>query len=178
GVSMGGMIAQEVALNHQARVRSLQLHCTYARPDGYIRALIAAWRRLRQTLTLEASLRTIALWLFAPRTYNERPDFVESLLANALANPHPQSLTGFLRQGEAVQAHDALDRLGTLRCPTLVTVADEDILVPPHFSRTLAERIPGAELRVLQGAGHVYFWERFEAFNETCLEFLARQAAR
>jgi pimeloyl-ACP methyl ester carboxylesterase len=178
GASMGGMIAQELALAHPARVRSLQLHCTYAQPDAYVRALIAAWRKVRSTFDHETSLRTIALWLFAPRTYNERPEFVEGLLANALANPHPQSLTGFLRQSEVVESHDTLDRLGTLRCPTLVTVAEEDILVPPRFSRVLAARIPGAKLTILEGAGHVYFWERFEAFNDICLEFLGRHVTR
>lgn len=176
GVSMGGMIAQELALNHPDRVRSLQLHCTYARPDHYLRALTAAWRQVRTSLDREQSLRTIALWLFAPRTYDERPQFVEALLQNALANPYPQSVTGFLRQSDAVSSHDALDRLDTIRCPTLVSVAEDDILVPPRFSRELAQSISGAELRVIAGAGHVYFWEKPEEFNAMCLEFLDKHA--
>jgi pimeloyl-ACP methyl ester carboxylesterase len=174
GVSMGGMIAQELALGFADRVRSLQLHCTYARPDRYMQALSRAWRSIRTSLSHEESLRAIALWLFTPATVNERPEFVELLIQNALANPYPQSLTGFLRQGDAVAAHDAWERLPLVRCPTLVTVADDDILVPPRFSRELAARIPGAELHTLPGAGHAYFWERPEAFNHLCLEFLAR----
>src|SRR5919198_3064989 len=138
GVSMGGMIAQELALAHPDRVRSLHLACTMARPDGYARSLIAAWRDVRTTLSREGALRTIALWLFAPGTYNERPDFVEMLLQNALAHPHPQTVTGFLRQSEAIETHDTLARLAGIRCPTLVSVACEDILVPPRFSRELA----------------------------------------
>jgi pimeloyl-ACP methyl ester carboxylesterase len=175
GVSMGGMIAQELALNHPDRVASLQLHCTYGRPDEYVRALSRSWQTIRKTLTREESLRAIAPWLFAPRTYNERPDFVEMVLQNALANPYPQMLTGFLRQGEAVASHDALDRLGALRCPVVVSAADEDILVPPRFARELAARIPHAELITLRGAGHVYFWEIPDAFNEMCLKFLSQQ---
>jgi pimeloyl-ACP methyl ester carboxylesterase len=174
GVSMGGMIAQELVLNHPGRVRSLHLACTAAGPDAYLHALSAAWRELRTRLDREAALRTIALWLFAPRTYNERGDFVEMLLQNALANPYPQSLTGFLRQSEAIEAHDTLERLAAIRCPTLVSVADEDILLPPRFSHELHERIPGSTLRTVGGAGHAYFWERPDAFNALSLDFLAR----
>jgi pimeloyl-ACP methyl ester carboxylesterase len=174
GVSMGGMIAQELALNHADRVRSLQLHCTLGRPDGYLRAQLDVGRTERRALTLEEAMRAGYLWLFAPATYNERPEFVEMILENALANPYPMSLTGFERQCDAVQTHDALDRVAAIRCPTLVSVADQDILVPPRFSRALAERIAGAAFRLVEGAGHGYFWERPDVFNAMCLGFVAR----
>lgn len=176
GVSMGGMIAQEVALRHPARVATLQLHATLARPDAYMRALTAAWRTLRPTLEPEDWMRTLALWLFAPCTYEERPDFVELVVQNALMNPFPQSLTGFRRQGEAVLSHDTLDRLGQIRCPTLVSVAEHDILVPPRFSHEIARRLAQAECTTLADAGHAYLWEQADAFNAMCLDFLARHA--
>jgi pimeloyl-ACP methyl ester carboxylesterase len=171
------MIAQEVALAHPRRVRSLQLHCTYARPDGYMLALMEAWRTVRAKATPEEWLRMVALWLFSPRTFDERPDFVETIIQTGLANPYPFSLTGFLRQGEAIRAHDTLDRLPKLTRPTLVSVAADDTLVPPRFARQVAAAIPGAELRVVDGAGHCYFWERPDVFNAMCLEFLERHAA-
>ncbi len=175
GASMGGMIAQELALGFPARVRSLQLHCTYARPDRYMTSLVTSWRSVRMALDPEASMRAFALWLFAPATYDERPEFVEAVIQGALANPYPQSLTGFVRQGEAVATHDTLDRLASIRCPVLVAVAEDDVLVPSRFSRAIAARIPDAELATVPGAGHVYFWERPEAFNRLCLDFLARR---
>lgn len=178
GVSMGGMIAQELALARPDRVRSLHLACTFARPDTYTLALLAAWREMRLGLGRESTLRALALWLFSPTTYTERPDFIEALLQNSLANPYPQPLAGFLRQGEAVAAHDALERLPAIRCPTLVSVAEDDILVPPRFSREIGSLIRGAELQVVPGAGHGYFLERPDVFNALSLDFIARASRK
>jgi pimeloyl-ACP methyl ester carboxylesterase len=178
GVSMGGMIAQELVLARPDRVRSLHLACTFGRPDPYMLALNSAWREMRIGLGRESTLRTLGLWLFSPTTYAERPELIEALLQNSLANPYPQSLIGFLRQGEAVAAHDALERLGAIRCPTLVSVAEDDILVPPRFAREIVARIPGAELRTIPAAGHGYFLERPDLFNELSLEFIARSSRK
>lgn len=176
GVSMGGMIAQEIALNHSRRVKSLQLHCTYARADQYMVALMEAWRSIRAKATPEEWMRTVALWLFAPDTYRERPEFVEAVVQTALANPHPFSDVGFLRQGDAVRTHDSLDRLPSLTCPTLISVATDDILVPPRFSRQIAAALPKAQFRTFPNLGHGYFWEDPTQFNAMCLDFLAHQS--
>jgi pimeloyl-ACP methyl ester carboxylesterase len=178
GASLGGMIAQELALSFPDRVRTLQLHCTLGRADAYVRWLGTCWRTMRATLSREDFTRTLMLWLFAPVTFEQRPELVEMVVQTALANPYPASLVGFTRQSEAVGGHDTLARLGELRCPVLITVGAEDNLVPPRFSRQLHERIPGAELLVIPAAGHAYFMEAPQPFNEACLTFLAKHRAR
>ncbi len=174
GVSMGGMIAQEIALNYPERVRTLQLHCTLAGPDPYIVAVGRSLLWARAAFTPEQFVRTLLPWIFTPRTYAERPEFVELMVQRLVENPHPTSLTGLTRQAEACWSHDTVERLHRIRCPTLITVGAEDIFVPLRFSRLLQERIPGAELRVIEGGGHGHLWEQFEVFNDVCLTFLRK----
>ena len=175
GVSLGGMIAQELAVGHPERVRSLQLHGTAARADRYLQALMENLRMVRRGLGAESAQRAMALWLFGPSSFNERPEFIESLLYAAKTQPYPQSDVGFLRQGDAVISHDALARLHRITCPTLIAVGEEDQLTPPRCSHEILSAIPHAEFHTIPGAGHAYFWEKPAEFNTLCLNFLAKQ---
>jgi pimeloyl-ACP methyl ester carboxylesterase len=177
GLSMGGMIAQEIAINTPARVRSLQLHSTMAKPDAYLSAVVEGLVRAKAALSQEEFTRGLLVWLLTPRTYNEQPELVETLVRGMVESPCPATLEGFIRQAEACAAHDSLDRLHRIQCPTLITVGANDILVPPRFSQTLRERIPGSELSVISGGGHGALWEQPQVFNELCLGFLKTRAA-
>jgi 3-oxoadipate enol-lactonase len=175
---MGGMIAQELALRHPARVRTLQLHCTLARPDAYGSHLVETLLAVRARENREEWARAMLPWIICRKTVHERPEFVELMLQRALDNPYPTSYTGLRRQAEAIGGHDTLERLGAIRVPTLVTVGAEDILVPPAFSREIQARIPGAAFTLIPDAGHVHFLEQPEAFNEAMLGFLAKHRDR
>jgi pimeloyl-ACP methyl ester carboxylesterase len=174
GASMGGMIAQELALRHPERVRTLQLHCTAAAIDAYGRFLIDTLVAVKARGDREENVRAVMPWLLCRKTMVERPDFIRFWIERALTYPYPTSYEGLARQADAIQGHDTRARLDEIRVPTLLTTGAEDILVPPASSRELHARIPGAELVTIDDAGHLHFIEQMERFNAVCLEFLRK----
>jgi pimeloyl-ACP methyl ester carboxylesterase len=174
GASMGGMIAQELALRHPARVRTLQLHCTAPIIDAYGRFLIDTLIAVKARGDREENVRAVMPWLLCRKTMIERPDFIRFWIERALTYPYPTGYEGLARQADAIRGHDTTARLGEIRVPTLLTTGAEDILVPPASSRELHARIPGAELVTIPDAGHLHFIEQMERFNAVCLEFLRK----
>jgi 3-oxoadipate enol-lactonase len=162
GQSFGGMVAQELVLGAPERVRTLILGCTHMGPSRAVPSRAKApkgqpWRAM-----------------YAPGFPDRHPEHVaEDLRIGAEQPPHPE---GGRRQWEAMQAFDAFDRLPTLRVPTLVIHGIEDQAIPVENARRLAERIPGAELVLLEGAGHVYHSEQAEAADAAVLDFVRRHA--
>jgi len=160
GQSFGGMVAQELVLAHPERVRSLILACTHAGGSHVVRRSVTvpvglAWRQL-----------------YAPGYPDEHPEHVEEDLRVGSSNP--QQAHAGLRQWEAMQGFDAYDRLPGIRAPTLVLHGTEDLMVPVENARLLAERIPGAELILMEGAGHVYHSERADEADAFVLDFVRR----
>jgi pimeloyl-ACP methyl ester carboxylesterase len=172
GASMGGTIAQQLALRHPERVRSLQIHCSWGRCDAFLAALFRSWQACAQALAPLDLARAIWLWVFTPRWYADASALAE-LEQATLAAPHPQSADDFRAQADACIEHDVLDRLGEIRAPTLVTVGDADLLTPARHSFALKERIPGALLHVWPAMGHAPFWEAPLDFNELTRCFAA-----
>ena len=174
GASMGGMIAQELALRHPGRVRTLQLHCTAPIIDAYGRFLIDTLLAVKARGDREENVRAVMPWILCRKTMTERPDFIRFWIDRALTYPYPIGYEGLSRQADAIRSHDTLGRLGEISVPTLITTGSEDILVPPSSSRELHARIPGSELHVIGDAGHLHFIEQAEAFNEACVRFLQK----
>lgn len=174
GASMGGMIAQELALRHPGRVRTLGLHCTTAGIDAYGRFLIDTLLAVKARGDREENVRAVMPWILCRKTMSERPEFIRFWIDRALAYPYPIGFDGLSRQAQAIGTHDAAARLGDLRMPTLITTGTEDILVPPASSHALHARIPGSELATVPDAGHLHFIEQAEVFNRICLGFLEK----
>jgi pimeloyl-ACP methyl ester carboxylesterase len=172
GASMGGLIAQQVAVRHPELVRSLVLHCSWWRADRYTQALIRSWQAISRSAGMLDLFRQIWLWVFTPRFFEERPETLAELEREVAGNPHAQTVEAFCDQAEACVAHEALEEVAAVAAPTLITVGDSDILTPPAHSRALHERVPGSVLHVWPEMGHAPFWEIPEAFNELNRDFL------
>ncbi len=168
GHSLGGAIAQELALMSPDRVRTLNLIGSWARNDEYTRALFRTWKRLRTTVDAAAFTEAVLLTGVGHTFLNAIG--VAAMLQLLLAAPNPQTAEGYCRQVDADLVHDTFDRLGKIQAPTLVLAGDEDKVFPMHHARQLADGI-GAELVVIPGAGHSPALEDPEATNTALQTF-------
>ncbi|MBK9072455.1 MAG: alpha/beta fold hydrolase [Myxococcales bacterium] len=151
GVSFGGMIAQELALRHHERLRSLVLIATHA---GGPMGMVPTARGLRLFLRAHLGDRQRAMMsLLYPQEFVDSIDR-EALMARMAVQANQQPRQSVMRQLYAAARHDTRRRLARIAAPTLVMKPTQDILVRPMHSDRLATGIPGAKLHELQGGGH------------------------
>lgn len=173
GASLGSMIAQELAISYPARIRSLILGC----PSPGIIAVPGAPGILRlianrEKLSPEEAFRRATPYLYSA-ALTEQPDAIEEVMRRRLAST--VSPVGMRRQFQAVLRWSSLRRLRQIRVPTLVIHGDRDRVIPLANGRLIARLIPGARLRVLHGAGHVYGTDRPEEHRQALFSFLNEQ---
>ncbi len=174
GISMGGMVAQEFALSYPYKVEKLVLVCTNAggrqqaldRPEVF--GVLAAQK---EGVSLEELAREYIRLLYPPQFIEEHPERVEEFVKVYQTMPPPEH--GWAWQMEAVLEWESLSRLPRIECPTLVITGDQDVLVPAEDARTLAEKIPRAQLIIYPGVGHGIFGQITEKATRDILKFLS-----
>lgn len=172
GASMGGMIAQELALLSQHRVRSLLLACT-----SYS-GVFSRWPDIRS-----------GQWIIGSKQSREERDRSLATLLYSRTTPFSMieedirircacmwSRDGFLNQFKGILLWNAYFRLPRISAPTLVLHGDQDRLVPMQNGRAVARRIPGARLEVIRNAGHILTTDQPEACQRALQQFLARHS--
>ena len=173
GISMGGMIAQELVLNHAERVQGLVLGCTNCGPAHSIQSPPESMIKMTQTMNVPPEQRARVFWemTVTPEFVDRESAFLDAILARMLEQPTPWAVFG--RQFAAIQGHDTYDRLPQVKAPTLILHGDRDALVPVGNAGILQERIQGSRARIIPGAGHCFFWEKPGESGEAVVEFLA-----
>lgn len=172
GVSMGGYIAQELALNYPGKVNSLILGCTSC---GGKRTILMSEERIKkftanEGLTPAEILSKDMDIYFSDSFIMKNPDKVQMFIDISLRYYQPAD--AFLRQFAACQKHDTSGRLGGLKLPVLIMTGDDDPLVPSKNSFILKELLPQAELYLFSRRRHAFFIEEAEKFNRKTIQFI------
>lgn len=172
GQSLGGLVAQELAIRHPGIVKSLTLASTHAGSNPWRKAVIDSWTRLRGLVDAGGFARATLPWLVAPSFYRHEEQ-IEGLVRFAESNSWPQDPEAFARQARAAGTHDAHDRVGDIRASCLVLVGEFDLVNPPRVAEELAKAIPSARLQVLPGVGHMPHIENRVDFRNALEQFLS-----
>lgn len=171
GMSMGGAVAQELAIGWPDRVRTLTLAVSWGGSGRWGAEFSRLWSRAAERTPAEEHVDNV-MRLTLSEDFHADEERIKALRQETLENPHPQPVDAFVRQLGAMGRHEARQRLGGLEIPAHVIGAERDILVPVWKSRELAEAIPGARLTVIEGGAHALNLERAEELTDAVLDFL------
>jgi 3-oxoadipate enol-lactonase len=172
GISYGGELTLVFALRYPQRCRCLIVADAVSHVEPHLRSVIESWILTLQTGDHETFYRSTWFWNFSEKFFAEQYDLLLSRIDAAKA----LDLPSVIQLCRCFNTLDITGRLGEIQHPTCVIVGENDILKPVHYSRTIAQAIPKAELHILPGAGHASFWESASEFNSILLGFLLKNS--
>jgi pimeloyl-ACP methyl ester carboxylesterase len=178
GVSMGGMIAQEFALNYPDKVISLILGCTLCGGKNVVpqtkESLAFLFGPEMAKLPVAERARKTAPWLWNKEFIDKHPEAVEWYVE--ITSKYPTPTHGYVCQAQAIMGHDTYERLPQIKAPTLVIAGDADRIIPAGNSKIIASRIPDAELVMLENSGHGFVGDAAAEANRAIVDFLSRHS--
>jgi pimeloyl-ACP methyl ester carboxylesterase len=178
GASLGGMVAQELAIGHPQRVDRLVLACTtpgwpygYPMPRASVQQMTAA-----ASLPVEAAQRSLVENALSPDTLKTHPELVERIVRNQKARPGDPAAWKALAGAGA--SYSGGTRQSLIRARTLIMYGDADAVVDPRNSKLLSGRVPSSQVVVFPGLGHLFFWEEPAQFAKAVTSFLLAPAEK
>jgi pimeloyl-ACP methyl ester carboxylesterase len=173
GVSLGGYIAQELALNHPGLVDRLVLMATSCGSPRYLELTKALWDEIAKLAGLppEQIIRQGMSFAVTEKFFFDFPEMIERSVGIRMENLQP--LYAFSRQSAAAMGFDSRGRVHLIRQPTLILAGARDRVMPLVLTEELAKRIPQAQLKVFPHAAHLLFLEEAEAVNRVLVDFLS-----
>lgn len=172
GISMGGVIAQHVAIKSPQRVKSVTMISAWAKCDVYATRIFEMFMEINKVADKINFTRLLQLWIFAPAYHNMVEDDLISREESGAKHLYPMPEHAFVAQCMACMTHDTLADLNKIKAPTLITVGDEDIFTPLKFSQQIKKLVPNSQLYIVKGAAHTHHWEKRDEFNDKTLSFL------
>jgi 3-oxoadipate enol-lactonase len=175
GVSLGAATGLWLAGKYPQRVKTLSLHSCWPKTDPFLKVIVQGWQTMAKGLgsVTEMVIQGILPFCLTPELYAAKPEYVDQLAAFVRSRPK-QPLDAFMRQSNAVIAHDALSQLGRIAAPTQITFGRHDIVTSTRFADPLKSGIKGSELTVFETCAHAAIYETVADFNERTLAFLKR----
>ena len=135
GVSLGGATGLWLASKYPERVKTLSIHSCWPKSDPFLKVVVQGWQTIAKGLgsVQEMIIQGILPFCLTPELYAAKPEYIDQLAAFVRSRPQ-QPLDAFIRQSDAVIAHDALEQLGKIAAPTQVTFGRHDIVTSTRFA--------------------------------------------
>jgi pimeloyl-ACP methyl ester carboxylesterase len=176
GFSMGGYIAQHLALNHPTKIKSLLLSHTAAKsPERTLYLMATLAKMAAEGISRELRIRVTIPWMFSAEFLANEAQ-LNNLTQLALNPLYPQSKQGYIGQVDAIRQHDTRALIHQLKMPILLLTSREDLLIPWQTMQTLQQQLPHAKLHILERGGHCSYIENAADYNQTILQFLQHLA--
>jgi pimeloyl-ACP methyl ester carboxylesterase len=177
GLSLGAATGMWLAAKYPDKVKSLSLHSAWPKTDPFLKLVVEGWQVMANGLgsVPEMIIRGIFPWCFTPELHAARPEYITALADFVRGRP-AQPLEAFMRQSQAVIAHDAMAQLSKIAAPTQITFGRYDMVTSTRFADPLKQAIAQAEVVVFEGSAHAPIYEQVDEFNQATLAFLQRHA--